>query len=87
MKFVKTLGIIALVSVIIGLVWNYCVWRFHFPYFEEINWLWKLIPSDGEGSYNILLLGMIFNIFIALTFIWFIGRYIWSKMPKSYKLN
>lgn len=69
MKVVLTFCLIAVASVVAGIIWDILIWRFHFPYLPLL-WLVRLLHADGESAYTTMMYGMMMFFFAVFSSIW-----------------
>lgn len=66
MRDLRSIVLIAAISVIAGFLWDILVWRLHFPYLP-IHWLGRLLHADGEAAYTSMMYEtMIFSFVVLL---------------------
>lgn len=77
MKGVVTFFLIALASVLAGIIWDMLVWRLHVPYLP-FQWLVRLLHTDGEAAYTTMMRGMMAFFFAVFSIIWIAWRW-WAR--------
>jgi hypothetical protein len=69
MKNLRSIMLIALISVTAGFLWDILVWRLHFPYFS-IHWLVRLLDADGEAAYTSMMYETMILFFVTFLLLW-----------------